>query len=62
LPVVYADYIILVVKANYPIAVSAALFPFSQKKYLQSWNPKSLEAPQATRNQLTTFLYPAGMK
>lgn len=51
-----ADYIILAVKANYSITVSVALFPFSRKKYLPPWNPKSLEAPQATRKQLATFL------
>lgn len=49
---IYADHIILAVKAHYPTAVSVALFSFSQKKYLQSWNPKSLEAPQITRKQL----------
>lgn len=48
LSVIFADYIILTAKANYPIAVSVALFPLSHKKYLHSRNPKSPEAPQAT--------------
>ena len=56
LSVIYADYIILAVKANYPITVSVALFPFSQKKIpsvLESKVPRSPSSYQETTHNIS---------